>query len=323
MTSTRSPFATAQPSWQWRLTSANGRVLSQTARTVSTRRTLNPKHSIGICASITDQPPIIRVPIIPRQSPELGEDEDANIDRESTEAELYRYCKVYLLAAQLGDCAAANDIIDATIKYSAATQSLFVTEHITFIQDQHNNACGMYRLAVDLWAYAAKESSGFSADELLWLPRLFVARVLEEKMHAEKQGAGKLVEDVFSYEFITAEKDKYHVHSEPRPELIDDDSRTGEMGRTDREAEADGGSKADDDEILGGWDDGHDGSDSEEGGEGSVIATEDGTEDEDDELSDCSYKSSIADEQMDDSSADLDRESIAADTEDDIVLGSV
>ena len=74
-----------------------------------------------------------------------------------------KYCQGYMLAEKLGDCAAANMIMDALINCSVVSKTLLSADLIAWIYDSRNevfegssSVSNLRKLAVDMWAFAAK-----------------------------------------------------------------------------------------------------------------------------------------------------------------------
>lgn len=77
-------------------------------------------------------------------------------DERHTDAVIMQHCKGYFLATKLGDLAAANQMIDALIEHLFETDTLLRDKHVNWIIETLSGQSGLYKLAVDLWAFGAK-----------------------------------------------------------------------------------------------------------------------------------------------------------------------
>lgn len=131
-------------------------------------------------------------------------------DKDKFDSAMMQYCKGYYLATKLGDRAAANLIIDGLIDFSFDTHHIFCDKQVNWIIETLSDHSGLYRLAVDLWAFAAKYENFKERAEFGYLPHRFGKDVWLAKMKVEAVGKSKLVEDTFSYGFIKDSKKRYH-----------------------------------------------------------------------------------------------------------------
>ena len=74
-----------------------------------------------------------------------------------------KYCQGYMLAELLGDCAAANMIMNALINCSVVSKTLLSADLINWMYDNRTHLAeempelsNLRTLAVDMWTFAAK-----------------------------------------------------------------------------------------------------------------------------------------------------------------------
>lgn len=143
---------------------------------------------------------------------------------------MMQYCKGYLLATKLGDRAAANLVVDSLIEFSSDRHHIFCDKQVNWIIETLPDHSGLYKLTVDMWAFAAKYDSFKDRLDFGYLPHRFMKDIWLAKLKAEAEGKGKPVEEAFSYGFIKDSKKRYHGFSK-----LDLTDRSGTKIRGTRE----------------------------------------------------------------------------------------
>lgn len=130
------------------------------------------------------------------------------------------YIKGHHLATELGDCRTANLIIDSLIAYTVLQRRIFLDRHVQRIYEFDRRPSNpLLRLAVDLYAYAARYEEFQCRVDFGRLPAEFLMDVLVEKTRVQSARGGERVEEAFEYGFIAGEAGRYWCYGElhPRP----------------------------------------------------------------------------------------------------------
>ena len=127
---------------------------------------------------------------------------------------MMKYCKGYYLATRLGDCEAGILIIDALIDYTIETNCVLGNQHVIFMLERLSAGSGLYKLAVDMWAFAADFTKVEHSSAFRFVYASFAWDVFLTVRRAEAEGAGKMVEEAFDWGFIREKREKYHCFDE-------------------------------------------------------------------------------------------------------------
>lgn len=87
---------------------------------------------------------------------------------------------------------------------------MLVDRHVNWMIETLSDKCGLYNLAVDMYAFGAKYDSYKERTDLGKLPFRFVKDVLIRKIEAEAETANTKVSEAFSCAFIAEKTEQYH-----------------------------------------------------------------------------------------------------------------